>query len=598
MSSKTQKRKNGAQSFFKGAFILSLSMVAVKLCGLIYKIMLTRIYSTFGDQFAGIGTGLFGNAYELYNVLFTIASAGFPIAVSRLISESVAQKRYNDVRQVYKVSKPFFIIMGLICFVIMFFGSFIYVNIIKSPYSIYSMIALSPTIFFGCLISIYRGYYEGLRNMTPTAISEIVEAASKMIFGLSLAYLIMKVGTEQYEKTKTIFTLTFASDIDAMYTLVAFSVTGAIIGVTIGSFLAFLYLRLRFSFSKDKIPEEYYQNSVDARTKKETFNVMLKTAIPIGLAALVMSLSSTVDSALIQRVLYNMALNHREALIGVYDAGLINNTIPLSPTVDNPITFNTCLYGYYGNAFTIAALVTTVTQALGTTAMPSVTNAYTKGNKAELAGSINTVLRLTSLFTFAAGLGLTALAEPILNLIYGSEVATYGADSLRCLGVAIIFIAISTPICSMLQGVGKIDLPLKLYAICMVIKIIVTYLFVSVVEINVVGAAIGSLVAYIFVCVVGMYCLVKHTKIMPDFVSCVIKPLVGSVCCAAGAYFSNKLLSGYVSSAIATVISIVIAVIIYIIVLLLLRAFTANEIKKLPKGEKIAKTLAKLHLLG
>ena len=89
-------KKSSSQTFLKGAMVLSISMVIVKLCGMVYKIMLTRIYSMFGDQYAGIGTGLFTNAYEIYIPLFTLATAGFPIAVSRLISESIAQNRYKD----------------------------------------------------------------------------------------------------------------------------------------------------------------------------------------------------------------------------------------------------------------------------------------------------------------------------------------------------------------------------------------------------------------------------------------------------------------------------------------------------------------------
>lgn len=597
MAGKRYRNEGGAQSFFKGAFILSLSMVAVKLCGLIYKIMLTRIYSTFGDNFAGIGTGIFGNAYELYNVLFTIATAGFPIAVSRLISESVAQKRYNDVKQIYKVAKPFFIITGLVCFLLMFSFSFVFVQIIRSPYSIYPMLVLAPTIFFGCLMSIYRGYFEGLRNMTPTAISEIIEASSKMIIGLSLAYIVMKVGTSQYEATKTIFGFTFSSEKDAMYTLIAFSVTGAIMGVTCGSIFAFLFLRLKFSFGKDKVPEVYYTNSIAARERKETFNLLLKTAIPIGLTALVMSVSAEIDTILIQRILSHMAQTRRADLIKVFDETLINNTIPLNSDGEK-ITFHTCLYGYYGNAYTLAALVTTVTQALATTAMPNVTNAYTKGDKGELSKSINTVLRLTSLFTIPAGLGLCVLAKPLLTLIYNPEVAHYGEGALRVLGIAIIFVATSTPVCSMLQAVGKIDLPLKLYCVCMVLKIAATFIFVSVIEINVVGGAIGYMIAYIFVCVAGLYCLVKHSKVMPDFKVCIVKPLFGGVICAVSSWVTYSLLSKHLSNTVSTLGAVVIAVIMYIIALLLLRAFTANEIKKLPNGNKIAKTLEKFHLLG
>ena len=595
---KNNINKNSSQTFLKGAMIMSVSMIVVKLLGMIFKVMLTRMYTGFGDEFAGIGTGLLNNAYEVYNPLFTLATAGFPLAVSRLISESIAQKRYRDVAQIHKTSKPFFIGMGAVCFVLMIAVSFIYINIIKSPYSIYSMMTLAPSIFFGCLVSIYRGYYEGQRNMFPTAVSEVVEVGSKVVFGLSLAYLVMNLGMSEFAASQTVFGRSFATDYDAMYTLLAYSVAAAIAGISIGSILSFLFLKIYYLKRPFRVSEEYLENSIDARTRRETFNLLLKTAIPIGLAALVMSLSATIDTIVIQRVLYSMAQNKGEELLGQYDASQLSSMLPDNPTPDNPITLHTYLIGCYSYAVTIMQLVTALTQAFSTSAMPSVTAAYTKGDKNELKKAIETVLKLTMLFTLPAGLGLFAIPYPIISLLYKGYSAEIGAGVLRVMGISVIFIAVSTPICSMLNGVGRIDLPLKLYSIAMVIKILINYLFVSVVSINIVGAALGSLVAYLFVCVVGMYFLIKKAGVIPDFVGTTLKPLIGAVCCAGAAFLMNLLLSGHIPSAVCTLVSVIAAALIYVIVLLLLRTFTESEVKMLPKSKNIVTILAKLHLLG
>ena len=595
---KDNLQKSSSQTFLKGAMIMSVSMIVVKLLGMIFKVMLTRMYTGFGDEFAGIGTGLLNNAYEVYNPLFTLATAGFPLAVSRLIAESIAQKRYRDVAQIHKTSKPFFIGMGSVCFVLMVAISVVYINISKSPYSIYSMMTLAPSIFFGCLVSIYRGYYEGQRNMFPTAVSEVVEVGSKVVFGLSLAYLVMKLGMSEFAAAGTVFGRVFTSEYDAMYTLLAYSVAAAISGISIGSILSFLFLKLYYLKRPFRVPEEYLENSIDARTRRETFNLLLKTAIPIGLAALVMSLSATIDTIVIQRVLYSMAQNKGEELLAQYDAQQLSSMLPENPTPDNPITLHTYLIGCYSYAVTIMQLVTALTQAFSTSAMPSVTAAYTKGDKGELKKAIETVLKLTMLFTLPAGLSLFAIPYPIISLLYKGYSAEIGAGVLRVMGISVIFIAVSTPICSMLNGVGRIDLPLKLYAIGMVIKILINYLFVSVVSINIVGAALGSLVAYLFVCAVGMYFLIKKAGVVPNFVSTTLKPLIGAAACASTAFLVNWLLSGHMPDWACTLTSIVIAAIIYVIVLLILRTFTETEIKMLPKSKNIVTILEKLHLLG
>lgn len=594
-------KSNASQTFLKGAAVLTLSMMIVKICGFIDKILISNLFAYFGDEYASVGTGLYNNAYEIYIPLFTIATAGFPIAVSRLISENIAQKRYKDVKRIHRISVPFFAITGLVCFLIMFCSSFFYINVIKSPYSLYAMLMLSPTIFFGSLMSAYRGYFEGQRNMTPTAISEVIEAGSKLIFGLVIAFIIMKTGSESYAATGTVYGLTFGganADLDAMYTIISFSVAGAISGILIGSIGSFLFLYLRFKLGGDGIPEEYYLKSIDARTKKETFIRMFKTAIPIGLTALVMNIGTLADSVIIQNVLHNMSITHGQELVNQYKSLNVDLSGYLETDADK-ITLHTALWGCYGAALPLMQLVTAVTQVFGTSAMPNVASAWTKGNKQELKTSIETVLRITMLFTLPAGLGLSVLAYPIMDIVYTSHMqAAIGAQVLQIMGFTAIVIAIVTPLCSMLQGIGRVDLPLKIYAAGIILKVATTWMFVSVVSINIQGSSVGSLIAYSFMLIVSMYLLIKHSGVMPNFISTVVKPLISAVLCAVSAYLSYIVLNSVVPYLLATVISVAMAGLIYITFLLLLRTFTRNELEFLPKGKKIVTILEKHKLIG
>lgn len=592
------EKVSASRSFLKGAAILSASMVIVKLLGAVYKIAMTNLYSMFGDEYAGLGVGLFNNAYELYIPLFTVATAGFPIAVSRLISESITQKRYKDVRQIHKVSIPFFVFMGVFCFGLMFVGSFYYIDVISSPYSLLPLLILSPTILLGCLESIYRGYFEGTRNMVPTAVSEIIEAAGKMVLGLLIAYFVMSTGLSSYQETGTVFGLAFSSEKEAMYTLLSFSVAGAILGIVLGTFAAFIYLFVRYKRNSG-ITKEYLENSIEARSKRETFQRLLKTAIPIGLGAFVMSLSSFIDGIVIQNVLKDMAENNRTEMLANFQGLGLESTIPLNPTRENPITIQTVLWGYYGSVLTLMQVVTSVTQVFGTSAMPNVTSAYTSGNKTELKTSMETVLKLTMMVAFPAGLGLSVLAKPVLGLIYSDPaLIEVGSRVLTVMGLTTIVTSAITPICSMLQGVGKVNIPLILYSGGLVIKVIITYAFVSVISINIQGATAGSFVAYTIMCIVALYLLIKYSKVVPNMLSTIIKPFGAAVICAAGAYFSHILFDYLVGGRIATILAIIVAVVIYVIALLILRTFTASEVKFLPKGEKIAKLLEKYHLMG
>ena len=552
-------------------------MVVVKIIGLLDQVLLTNIYSMFGEEYATMGSGLFSNAYEIFVVIFTVATGGLPIAISRLVSESIAQKRYKDVKLIHKVSIPFFSIVGIVSFMIMIAGSFIYVRIIDSPYSIYAMLCLAPTILFGCLVSIYRGYFEGQRNMFPTAISEIIESGVKLILGLTFAYLVMKFGMDQYNATGEFLWFTFESQYDAMNTILAFSVAGAICGISSGSFMAFVFLLLRFKIGGDGIPEEYYENSLDARTKRETFILMVKTAVPTAMGAFIMSMGSLIDQIIIQRVLKELAVTNPQALIDQYGKYGFTESI-----VNDPITIHTKLWGCYAAALKLMQLVTAVTQVFGSSAMPNVTSAWTKGDKKVLKTSMETVFGMTMIFTLPMGIGLCVLAHPIMSFIYTSE------------SIA----AIETPICSMLQGIGRTDLPMKLYAFGMVVKIGITWMFVSIPSINIQGATAGSLIGYFLSCVVGIYLLIKHSKIRINFYTTTIKPLIGAVASGLTAYLVNAGVLMVAPHRVATICAIIAAIIVYIFVLLILRTFTATVIEFLPKGEKIAKLLAKFHLIG
>lgn len=587
--------KDSSQTFLKGAAILTVSMVIVKLFGLLDKILLANIYGMFGDSASSIGLGLYSNAFEVFNVIFTVATGGLPIAISRLVSQNMAQKRYKDVKLVHRISVPLFSIVGIICFIIIIGASVPYATfVIKQPYSIPAMICLAPTVLFGCVASIYRGYFEGQRNMFPTAISEVIEAGVKLLAGTFLAYFIIVWGMDSYNNNGTFLWFTFSSSAEAEKTILSYSVAGAIIGISLGSILSFLFIFLKYKIGGDGIPKEYYQNSIEARAKRDTFIVICKTAIPIATGTLVMSLGSLIDQIILQNVLLNIATQNPDALYSQYSQYYSDDVF-----FQQPITIHTSLLGCYSAAITLMQLVNSVTQVFGSSATPNVTSAWTKGDKTELKRSINTVVRMTMMFTLPMAFGLCVLAHPIMGLIYSDRaLVDIGGNVLTLMGITTIFTAAITPVCSMLNAIGKVKLPMKIYTMCMLIKIGTTWMFVSIPEINIQGATTGSLIAYAISFVVGMYLLIKNSKVVPDFFGTTVKPLIGSVFSSATAFFINMWLNNIIPQRISTIISVFAAILVYFIVLLLMKTFTSTEIKFLPKGEKIAKVLEKWHLIG
>ncbi len=585
MSKVKQERKS--QSFLKGAAVLGASMIVVKLMGMVYKILLSNMYG-------GVGTGLFNAAYALYNPLFMLSTAGFPIAISRMVSESVAKKRFRDVKQIHRISVPIFVAAGCACFLAMIFGSFIYVKIIKADNAIFALLCLSPTIFFGCLMSIYRGYFEGMRNMTPTAVSEIIEAVFKLFFGFTASAVTMKLLNQQYLNTGYVLGTKCTSAAEAENVIIPVAIGAAITGISLGAVFGFLYLFVKYKRSGDGITKEELRLSPPPRKRNETLKIMVKTAIPVGLGSIVMSLADMVDATLVQRRIDNIMQTNPKALLDIYGS-LVPDSVYQAGTT------HIYLYGCYGMALTLMMLVSAVTQVFGTTALPSVTAAWTSGDKVQMKKSMETVLRVTMLVTIPTGIGMSVMAEPLLSLVYsGGSVANeveIGSKVLTIMGISAVFIATSTPLCSMIQATGHMDIPLKLYTIGMVMKIIVNYILVGIPEINIQGANVGSIVCYGFVTVMAMFFLCRTTKIVPNFVSIFVKPLIAAILCGLAAYYSEQLFDVFMKQRLATVLAVLTAVIVYVLALFLLRAIKREDILQMPKGNKIVKILEKRKLI-
>ncbi len=585
---KTQK--NTGQSFAVGALIMAVGMIIVKIAGAAFKIPLSYILG-------GVGMGYFSTAYTIYTPVYALATAGLPIAVSRMVSSDLTEKRYKDVRFIHKVSVPLFVITGLIGSILMFVLAFPYVKFINSPGSLYSLMALAPTVFFSCLISIYKGYYEGLRNMIPTAVSEIVESIGKVVFGVSLAGLVMYFGMKEYNNYHTVFGTYYETENLARESLLSWASAGAVLGITLGALSGYLYMLIKYKFVGDHITKEELESSPPARSAKELLKKLLKISIPVAMGAAIMNIASAIDATLVQRRLSDIMTYAPEVLLKAY-----SNLIP--ETVVSSGSTHVFLAGCFGYMNTITMFLPTITQGLAISALPNVTSAWVTKTKEKIQKNIETVLKITSIISFPAGLGMSVLSYPIMDLVYNTigknksigEISV-AAQIMSIYAIGIIFVALGTPLCSILQAVGRADIPLKILTIGVIIKVLLNYFLVGIPEINIQGAGIGTLTCYLFVCVTAIVCLKKIINVSINFDQIFVKPIISSTLCALSAYASHGLLSNILPYKISTVLSIIIAMIIYILSLILTNTITSNDLNTVPKLKKISKLLTKYNII-
>lgn len=595
---KTVRKK---QNLLGGAMWLVLSMVIVKVIGAIYKIPLTSILGPVGKSY-------YSTAYNLFIPVYSIALAGLPVAISKTVSHYIALERFRDVKNILKASKRVFLVTGIIGTAAILALAYPYVLSINNFNAVYAIIIIAPSVFFCCLMSAYRGYYNGLKNMIPSATSEVLEAMGKLVFGLVFSKLIIAAALQNAVPGGSVFGLLVTETTtheEIMSAIYPFAAAGGIGGVTIGTVLSTLYLMLRHKIKGDQITESELAASPEPNSVKSLAKELLAISIPIVASTLIFNLINIIDSWSIQNRLAYLISEHGDIIQSLYGESLAG-------TVRDD--WKNYLYGAYETAVDFKNMIPTLTLTLGVSAIPVLSEAWTLKNKKEIKSSVESVIRVCMMIALPAGFGMAVLSKQILNILYFSSPETLSAVPISSkvmfyYGITICFMAVSQPLTYMLQAIGRTKITVISVAVGAVLKVIVNFAFISIPSINIYGAVIGTVLCYFVTCMINLIALIKYCSIKINFVSVFIKPLICSLLCAASAWASQGLLervltgrladSGLMSGAnISGIIAIVIAVIVYALALLFSKSIAASDVKMMPKGEKICKVLEKFNLIG
>ena len=601
------------QSVLNGAMMLMLAVMLVKVIGLLFKIPLT-------DMIGGVGRGYFNSAYEIYTPIFAISMAGLPVAVSRMVAENIALGNYREPRMIRKVSQRLYIIVGIVGTLILLVAAFPYAKFVANERTLPAVLAVAPSIFFCCFMSTYRGYYEGLRNMTPTAISQVVEALGKLLIGLLLAKIVITTGTNQYEtgmlQSGNISAVVFGNEVtslaEANSVITPWAAAGAVMGVTIGSLAAAVFLAIYYRIKGDGFTRTQLVNSPKSRSSEELAKEMIRIAVPMVISALILNITNLVDTTTIQSRLTTAIENDLTTVLQMHSEA-INEAVRLSRlNISDSEEIVKYLWGSYGMALDFRNLIPNLTLQLGISALPALAAAWAIKEKNGIKSTIEMVLRICMLIGLPAGFGMAALAQPLLTVIYGrglsSDAIPVVAPIMMAYGIATALMAVSTPITNMLQAIGRTDIPVKSVVAGAICKIVCNFILVGNPKINVYGAVVGTILFYVVIVACNLTSLLKITKVKVNWGGILIKPLISAALCGITAFAAYGLLAKIFPAdtsesilnmgTISTVIAVGLAVVVYVISLLLLKGVAREDVSVLPKGEKIAKILEKYGLLG
>ena len=533
MSGEKAPRK---QSFLQGVAVLTAATIIVKLLGFIYKVPLQNILQERGF-------GYFNTAYDVYNVLLMISTTGLPVAVSRMISQAQALENYAQIRKIYSVSMKVFLTIGVIrTLVMLVFCKPLSVMVTTNENSWAAIAALSPCVLLICIVSAHRGFFQGQSNMTPTSVSQVYEAMIRVVFGLGGAYLMLK-------KTGSF----------------VYAAAGGIFGVTAGCIVAVVYLRIQFGKSNQILR----QGGGEAKSTRQTMKELLVIAIPITLGSAGLQIINLFDTMIYMRRLTG-------ALAWSSDAADTAKGI----------------YNFCQTIFNLpCSLITPITISI----IPTVTAALTKGNTAGARHTEESAVRTMSLIAMPCAVGLAVLSEPIIRLLarnYGPESVATAAPILAYLGIAVIFNSTVLLFNAIMQAHGDVTTPVVNMLIGGVVKVVVNYILVAIPSLNIIGAAIGTIVCYVTITVLDLIAMRRSVTTRPAIFRNVIRPAAAAGIMGAATFFAAALLRSFTdSNTVVCLGALIAAVVVYVIFVVVLRCITYEDCMLLPKGEKIAKIL-------
>lgn len=512
------------QGFLKGAVVLSIAGAISKVLGALYRIPLARLIG-------GEGMGLYQMAYPIYTTILALATAGVPVAISVLVSRKETEGYSGDSKRIFRISLFILFVFGLLLtIVVMQCASFIAVHILKDPRAYYPIIAVAPAIFFAGLMSVFRGYFQGYQSMVPTAVSQVIEQLFRVIAVLFLAFLLFPRGIE-YSAAGATF--------------------GAVVGGIVGLTVLIIYY---FRFNPGKTHPNGALLCSDSKPG-DLAKEMVRLAVPVSFGAVVLPLVQMLDAVIVPGRL--MALNYTTSQA-------------------------TAFYGQLsGMAAVLISLPTIFTISIATSLVPAISEAMASRDSQLLMDRMNYGLRAGMIIALPCAAGLFTLAFPICDLLYATPEAGVPLEPLAFSCIVLAAFQLSS---AGLQGIGRPEIAMRNLIVTGILKVIFNYSLTSLPALNIKGAAIGTVTAFLVGSLLNVIYLRKLTGIRYETGRLFKISMVTIIMGISVKVIYLSLVGADINSHLSTVLAIAAGVGIYGILLLLLKEIDVAMIKRMLKG--------------
>ena len=544
--------KEKQASFITQGIILAVASVIVRLIGLIYRIPLAN---TIGNE----GLGAYSNAFEVYNIALLLSTYSIPTAISKLISEREDKKEYGNSYHLLQVGMVFAAVLGFLASLLLFVGAdFIAGHVFKEAdlSTAIPLKVLAPTIFVFSIMGVIRGFFQGKHTVVPTSISQILEQVVNAVVSVVAAKMLI-------------------SHFSASDKISAYGAAGGTLGTLCGALAALVFLLFVFFSYLPYLKRRVRKDRIGAYEDRAfLLRAILFTTVPIILNQTVYSVSSLLDSVLLNQILDSK---------GVAD------------------TVRRELFGLYSGKYRLMTNVPiAIASSIGMATLPSIVQAFTQRNKELLHGRIAQAIKLNMLIAFPCAGGMAVLASPIMQFVFGEsgESLTMTSRMMYIGAASIILFAYSTATNSILQGVNRMRVPVVHGLIALAVYLVLDIVLLRFTTLGAYALVIGNMIFPLVISALNWMKLRKETGYVQELDRtflrtglCTLFMSLLSFLVYRGMYFITK------SNAISLCVAIFVAMLIYFLMLVMFRAVTEEELYEMPKGELLVRIAKKLRLL-
>lgn len=547
------------QSFLHGTALLAAATAIVKVIGALYKIPLKMI---IGDE----GFSYFNTAYEIYSLLLLISTAGLPVAMSRMISQSSALNNSNQVRRIYTTSRNLFLALGIAGTLLMTLLCKQLARFQGQPDAWYAIACLGPCVLLICMMSTYRGFFQGQGNMIPTSVSQVLEAIVKLVTGIGLALVVIR----------------FTGSIPK-------AAGGAILGVTISCVASVLYLLWCFRGGFRQLPESQDIPLSQGQTARQ----LLSIAVPITIGAAGLQLLTVLETGIYMDNLLDLLRSGRyenSVVIALQEQVLANYPGISLENLQNKVAAN--LKGIYNMAQTVYNLPVAFVAPITISIIPAITSHLTLQNNRGAKSTAESAARITALICMPCAVGLMVLSGPVMSLLggYRGQPLTLAAQLMSIMGLCIIFNSVVLLTNAIMQAHGHANLPVMNMFIGGILKLIAVFVLTANSHIAILGTPIGSFLCYVSITALNLITMRKCIPHCPAILKNMARAALAAAMMGAVVYGVYRFLPTE-SRLLQCGIPVMAGVIVYAFAAIKLKAITHEDCLLLPKGEKLAKLL-------